>query len=295
MKNIKINGFNNLKLNVYLYDQVNNPKASVLVIHGMQEHGGRYDNFAKFLQKHGYVVLVSDLRGHGLSAPSSEYFGKGETNDIFSEIVEDQKILAKYLEDNYSCPLFVFGHSFGSFITQRLIQVYSGIKKAVICGTTNGNSSLIGLGKTLSSILMKFGKKDDRNSLVQKMSLNAYGKGFKDGNWLSRNDNIWQDYKKDSLCGNPFPLSFYFSMLTNLNKLNKTIKNVNKNTDIFFIVGSKDPVSSGAKHVKSLHKLYCKKGLKATIKIYDDARHELLNETNKNEVFTDVLSFYNKK
>lgn len=291
MKNITINGFNNLELNTYLFDEVQNPKASILIIHGMQEHGGRYLNFANFLQKNGFIVLVSDLRGHGLTAKSKDDFGKGN-KDIFSEIVEDQKILAKYLEDKFSCPLYVFGHSYGSFITQKLLQVYPSIQKAIICGTTNGDSGIIDLGRFLSNILMKFGKQDNRESLVQKMSLNSYGKGFEDGNWLTRDSNVWEEYKKDELCGNPFPLSFYNSMLNNLHLLNKNISHINKETDILFIVGSKDPVSSGAKHVISLHKLYVKKGLNASIKIYDDCRHELLNEINKEEVYNDILDFY---
>lgn len=292
MKNIKINGFNNLELNAYLYDEVQKPKASILIIHGMQEHAGRYLNFANFLQKNGFIVLVSDLRGHGLTAKTKDDFGKAIKDDIFSEIVEDQKILAKYLEDKYSCPLYVFGHSFGSFITQKLLQVYPSIQKAIICGTTNGDSGIIGLGSLISNISIKFGKKDNRNSLVQKMSLNSYGKGFEDGNWLTRDTNVWEEYKKDELCGKPFPLSFYNSMLNNLNKLNKNVSHINKDTNIFFIVGSKDPVSSGGKHVISLYNLYNKKGLSASIKVYDDCRHELLNETNKEEVYNDILEFY---
>lgn len=295
MKNIKIIGFNNLPLNVYLYDNVKKPKGSVLVVHGMQEHAARYNDFATFLQSKGYVVLCSDLRGHGLTAKTMDDFGKGEGDDIFSEIIEDQKILASYLEQNYKCPLYIFGHSYGSFITQKMIQVYPSIKKAIICGTTNGDSGIIDLGRFLSKILVSLGKKDKRANLVQDMSLKSYGKGFKDGNWLTRDENIWNAYSNDPLCGNAFPLSFFNSMLQNLHLLNKNLTSVDKSKPIFFIVGSDDPVGGKAKHVISLHKLYVKNGLNASIKVYKDCRHELLNEINKDEIYNDILNFYEDK
>ncbi len=293
MKNITIEGFNNLPLNIYLYANAKKPKASILIVHGMQEHGARYDHFAKFLEKNGFVVLVSDLRGHGLTANTPEEFGTGESDDIFSEIIEDQKILAKYLEDNYKCPLYVFGHSYGSFITQKMIQVCPSIKKAVICGTTNGDSGIIDLGRFLANILVKLGKKDKRANLVQNMSLKSYGKGFEDENWLTRDYKVWEEYKNDKLCGNAFPLSFFHSMLNNLHLLNKGISKIDKEKPILFICGSKDPVGSNGKHVKTLHQLYVKNGLNSSLKIYPDCRHELLNEINKEEVYADILNFYN--
>lgn len=295
MENIKIDGYKNLPLNVYLYNNVKKPKASILVIHGMQEHGARYNDFATFLESKGYVVLVSDLRGHGITARSADELGRGESDDIFNEIIEDQKILADYLKKNNKAPLYVFGHSFGSFITQRFIQVYPSVDKAIICGTTNGDSAIINLGKTLASALVKFGKKDNRANLVQDMSLKSYGKGFEDGNWLTRDSEVWEEYKRDSLCGNAFPLSFFHSMLSNLSHLNKHVDAVDKNKPILFICGEKDPVGGNAKHVKSLYDFYIKKGLNAHIKIYPECRHELLNEINKSEVYNDILNFYNNE
>ena len=147
MKNLTIKGYGELPLNVFLYDKVKKPKASILIFHGMQEHGARYDEFAKFLESNNFVVLVSDLRGHGKTATSPENYGKGVGDDIFAEIIEDQKILAEYLTKNYNCPLYVFGHSYGSFVCQKMIQVCSQIEKAVICGTTNGDALIIDLGQ----------------------------------------------------------------------------------------------------------------------------------------------------
>lgn len=293
MKNIKINGYNNLPLNVYLFDEVKNPRASIIVIHGMQEHAKRYFDFAEFLQKNGFVVLLSDLRGHGFTATSKEDFGKGQGDDIFAEIIEDQKILCAYLENQYNLPLYLFGHSFGSFVSQKLIQVYPNIKKAVICGTTNGSNATIFFGKVLAGLLMGIGQKNNHNSLVQKVSLDSYGKKFEDKNWLTRDTKVWEEYKKDELCGVPFPLSFYYSMLKNLNKINRGIKKLDKNKPIMFICGSDDPVGGYSKQVTRLYKKYKKKGLNASLKIYPQARHELINEINKEEVYNDILNFYN--
>lgn len=293
MKNIKINGYNNLPLNVYLFDEVKNPRASIIVVHGMQEHAKRYFDFAEFLQKNGFVVLLSDLRGHGFTATSKEDFGKGQGDDIFAEIIEDQKILCEYLKNQYNLPLYLFGHSFGSFVAQKLIQVYPNIKKAVICGTTNGSSAKIFFGKVLAGFLMGIGQKNNHNSLVQKVSLDSYGKKFEDKNWLTRDTKVWEEYKKDELCGVSFPLDFYYSMLKNLNKVNRGIKKLDKNKPIMFICGSDDPVGEYSKQVTRLYKKYKKKGLNASLKIYPQARHELINEINKEEVYNDILNFYN--
>ena len=292
MENIKINGYNDLQLNCYLY-QAQNAKAVVQIIHGMQEHALRYDDFAKFLVSKGYSVLVSDLRGHGLTAKSPEYFGVGE-KDIFAETVEDQIIINEYLKEQFNLPIYVFGHSYGSFITQKLTQKLPRVKKFVICGTANGSNPLYSFGGGLTNFLCLFGIKNKKARLVENMSINSYGKKFENGNWLSRDPEVWKKYRQDQFCGQSFPFSFYQSMFKNLTKLNKGIKYISKDTQILLIVGDKDPVGANAKQVIQLHNIYKKKGVNSTLKVYKDARHELLNELNKNEVYNDVIDFLEK-
>lgn len=290
MKNIKIKSFDELELNAYLYE-AKEPKAIIQIVHGMQEHGKRYDYTCKELNKHGFTCLVSDLRGHGKTAKSIEDLGKNE-EDIFASTVRDQEIISRYLKNKYpDLPLYIFGHSYGSFITQKYIQVCNIAKKAIICGTTNGDNVLMKFGRIIAWFTKLKNGKHGKATLIEKMSLNSYGKGFKNNNWLSRDEAVWDEYCKDEYCGTPFPVSFYASLFANMGKLNKGIKDIPKDTKIFLIYGSADPVGSQGKEIKKLYKKYQKANLDATIKVYENGRHEILNETNKNEVLSDIVGF----
>ena len=167
------------------------------------------------------------------------------------------------------------------------------IKKAILCGTSYGNNFSYVSGKIVAGILKVFGQNKKRATLIENMSLKAWGKGFENGNWLSRDNAVLEKYNADPLCGGSFPISFYRSLFNNMTRVNKGIKHINKNIKILLIVGDKDPVSSGGKLVKKLYKKYIQNGLTATIKLYPGARHELINETNKEYVYKDIIDFYN--
>lgn len=292
MENIVIKGYNDLSLNCYLFE-AKNPKAVVQIVHGMQEHALRYVDFCEFLVYNNYTVLVSDLRGHGKTAQSKDLLGFGE-GDIFAETVEDQILINKFLKEKYGLPVYVFGHSYGSFITQRLAQGLTDSNKFVICGSSNGDDILFDLAKIVADISVFLGRKNEKAKFVESLSIKSYGKKFEEGNWLSRDKEVWEKYNEDEYCGGSFPVSFYQSMFKNLNKLNKGIEDISSVSKLFLIVGDKDPVGANAKQVKKLHELYLKKGVNATLKVYEDCRHELLNELNKKEVYQDVLDFLNE-
>lgn len=294
MKNIQIKGYHDLELNCYLFEPEKKAKAVVQIIHGMQEHAGRYKDFAQFLCNNGYIVLASDLRGHGHSLVYKDKQGYAE-KDIFNEIIEDQTIISRYLKEKYNLPIYVFGHSFGSFITQRLMQVCDIADKYVVCGTSNGGKFLYKMAKALSGILVFFGQKDKQATTLEKMSFKSYAGKFENGNWLTRDEEIFKKYQADEFCGVPFPVSFYRSLFTNLVKLNKEISKIPEDKRIFLIAGDKDMVGANGKDVSSLYKLYLKKGKNVKIKLYKDARHELINETNRDEVYQDILNFYDEK
>ncbi len=292
MKEIRVQGFHELPLYTVVFDEVKNPKAVVLIVHGMQEHCRRYDDFAKFLNTHGFIVVASDLRGHGKTMKDSNDYGKGE-KDIFQECVNDQIALISFINENWKLPVYIFGHSFGSFLTQSIVQRSPQIKKAVLCGTTNGSCTLFKLGNCLLTLLAPFNKKDKRGGLAETLCIKSFGKNFENGNWLSRNEKVFDKYLKDEFCGGSFPFSFYRSMIKNMTKVNSGIGKIG-HKKLFLIAGSCDPVGQNSKQVQKLCKLYLKNNVDAQIKIYDGARHELLNETNKKEVYKDILNFFEK-
>ncbi len=289
-KQIAILGFHDLPLCTYLFEDVKNPKAVVLVIHGMQEHCLRYRPFAEFLNSHGYIVILSDLRGHGRTMQSPDDYGRGE-KDIFAESVQDQLRLIDFANAKYSLPIYVFGHSYGSMLTQKLVQLTPHIQKAVICGTANGSNFLFTLGSPLVSALRPFNSKDKRGGLAEKLCIKSYGKGFERGNWLTRDEAVFDKYLADDLCGGSFPFSFYHSLVKNMHKINSGIDKIG-DKKLFLIAGDKDPVGEQGKQVQKLHKIYLKNNIDSKLKLYPDARHELLNELNKEEVYEDILNFF---
>lgn len=293
MKHLLINGFHNLPLYCTIYSKVESPKAVILIIHGMQEHSGRYKKFAEMLNQNGYIVVTSDSRGHGKTMKSTADYGKGE-KDIYLESVNDQLQIIEYIKAHIlNLPIYLFGHSYGSMISQKLLQVSKDISKIVLCGTTCGTNASFIAGKLLANVLSFFGQSNKSASAIEKMSLKKWGKSFENQNWLSRDDKVFAEYNCDVLCGGSFPISFYKSLFSNMTKVNKNIKTIEPNKKILLIVGSEDPVGNKSKLVTKLYKKYKKANVDAQLIVYDGARHELINEINKSQVYNDILNFYN--
>ena len=285
-----VEGFHNLPIYTMIYDKVISPKAVVLIIHGMQEHCQRYDSFAKFLNTNGYIVVTSDLRGHGRTMKDKSEYGHGE-KDIFSECVKDQLCILQQIRGTWNLPIYLFGHSFGSFVSQSLIQQTNEIEKVVLCGSTNGGCAIFKMGSALLSLMKPFQKNDKRGGLAEKLCVKNFGKKFERGNWLSRDEAVFDKYQADEFCGGSFPFSFYYSMIKNMTKVNRGINKIGAKK-LLLIAGTNDPVSQNSKQVKKLHKLLLKSNVDAKIKLYENARHELINEINREEVYKDVLNFF---
>lgn len=294
MKNFYVTGYNGLQLYCTEYANVQNPKAVVLVIHGMREHSGRYVEFAKTLNKAGFIVITSDSRGHGKTMKDKSEFGFGE-KDIYAESVQDQLNIIEHIKQTYpTMPIYLFGHSYGSMLSQKILQVSPDLQKIILCGTNYGNNISYASGKIVSNIFKFFGQDKKPAKFFENISLDGWGKKFEHSNWLSRDNEVFFKYKEDPFCNGSFPISFYRSLFTNMTRVNKGIKDIDKNKKILLIVGSKDPVSNGGKLVEKLHKTYQKHGINSKLIIYPDARHELINETNKKEVYKDILEFVNE-
>lgn len=287
---LDIEGYHHLKLYSYVYDKIKNPKAVVLIVHGMMEHAFRYDNFARFLNDNGYYVIANDLRGHGHTAVDKK-FGMGE-KDIFQETVQDEIVMLEKIKDAYNLPVYLFGHSYGSMISQAIIQNTDIVEKCVLCGTANGSSGIMKMGGSFTKFLSLFKGDTAKAGVVENMCIKNYGKKFENGNWLTRDENVFKAYQEDEFCGGTFPFGFYKSMLTNMKKINAGINKIG-NKKIFLIAGEKDPVGSCGKQVVALNKRYLSNNIDSRVKIYPECRHELINELNKEEVYNDILDFYN--
>lgn len=296
LKEYKMLGYKGRELTVY-ESEVVGAKNIVVLIHGMQEHAKRYEWFSGELEYNGIAFFAADLRGHGKNITLKPGLDDG---NIFANIVEDYLIFIENLKKKYvGAKIILMGHSFGSFVAQRFVRDFQDkVDKIILCGSNFMNNFLMKAAGVVASInkLLTGRKKDAK--LLESLSIRSYGKGYPDGNWLTRDENIWAEYKKDPLCGQVFPVAFYHSMSKEVVKNYKGLKRWNnlaeKKVPIFIIAGDDDPVGEKGKGVTRLYEEYDKNDLIVDIKLYDGARHELLNELNKKEVVQDILNFIRK-
>ena len=279
-------------------------KGAVQIAHGMAETSLRYERFAKLLTENGYVVYANDHRGHGKTAGSLENLGYLAEEDGFELLVRDMHQLTVMIKETYpELPVFLFGHSMGSFASQRYMMYYSKELAGVILSGSNGSQNIrnkIGLLVAKSEV-----KKRGRKAKSQKMnrlSFGNYNRAFKPNrteyDWLSGDIEEVDKYIDDPYCGGVFTGGFFYDFLQVLIEIGKgkNIDLVSKNLPIFIFSGDKDPVGNFGKGLKRLYHTYKKHGIKdVTLKLYPEGRHEMLNEINKVEVMKDVLHWINLK
>ena len=279
-------------------------KAVVIITHGMAEHAQRYDDFANFLNQNGFVVYAHDQRGHGKTAGSIDNLGFFAEENGWQKVADDLGELVKLAKaENPNLPVFLLGHSMGSFIIRTYIIENSDKVDGVILSGTAGSAGLLGkIGLLITNIIMMFNPKNTPSPLLDKLSFGDFNKPFKPNrtkfDWLSRDEKQVDKYVEDPYCGTVFSVGFFNDMMKGLELVNKkeTANKVRKDLPIYLFSGSKDPVSKNGKQVKDVFEMYKNANISdVSMKLYEDARHEMLNETNNKEVYNDVLEWLNSK
>lgn len=305
MKTEKFKSFDGTVLQCYLWDDVKNIKGVVQISHGMAEHARRYDNFAQFLNKNGYIVFADDHRAHGMT--STKQSKKGilgyHKGDIYFDTVQDEVTITKYLKDKYQRPVVYLGHSYGSMVGQRYLQEDQERAGALLSGSACMKGGLLNVGASLSKIMYKLKGGESVGTLMDKMSFGSYNKPFKKEKekggfgWLSRDTEQVKKYLFDEQCGYVMSNAFYKFFLNGLKESYKeeNLKKIDLDKPIAIFSGSMDPVGGQGKLVTKLYEQYKNLGVKnVTIKLYEDARHEILNEINNQEVYADFLAKINE-
>lgn len=277
-------------------------KGAVQIIHGMVEHGKRYERFAKELTDRGYVVYADDHRGHGKTASSREELGHLDEKG-WDNIVMDQYELSLLIKkENDDVPLFIFGHSMGSFITRDYISRQGTLLRgAVICGTGYTPGLILNLGIFLSKTEIKRYGPRHRSDLINKLAFSSNNKKFEPAktefDWLSRDDEEVNKYIQDDLCGGICTAGFYNNLFRGLKKIQavNSVANIPKELPLLIISGEADPVGSYGGAAEKIYEVYKKAGIKVLErKIYKDCRHELLNELNRDEIIEDVIKWFDR-
>ena len=284
----------------YLWDDVVNPKGVIQIIHGMAEHAKRYEDFAKKLNQAGYIVFADDHRAHGKTSKNN-VLGTYIGNDIFFDTVNDEIYFAKSLRKMYpNLPLIIFGHSYGSFLTQALITRYQDYDKIILSGSALMKGRIDILFGQIIAWFTCFRKSADAPAkAIIKASFGKYQKQVKTGSWITSDKAEADKYFADPYCGFPLSAGFYRSFFNAFGQYydQQYASKININKPIFIISGQDDPVGSMGKSVVKLCKYYSKLGiLNVSLKLYPNARHELLSEPLvRDQVFRDIITFIENK
>lgn len=276
------------------------PRANVLIITGMEEHALRYTEFAEFLNEADFNVYSVDYFGQGENVVKGGHELGVVPNHGFEKFVTALGRVAENLAKD-KLPLYVLGHSMGSFLAQRFVQRFPLLaKKAVIVGS-NGPSILFAMGKAIACLTVCERNRDKVSKLLASMAIGAYAKAIKNPrtpvDWLSYNEANVNKYIASPLDGKPSSKGFYLELLRGTSNLykKKHYIDVPRDLPILIIAGAEDPVGANGKGVLKLGKFYEKLGFKNTeLKIYPNMRHEILNENDRKLVYADVLSFLMK-
>jgi len=271
------------------------PRAAILIAHGLGEHGGRYARVAQTLVAAGYLVTAHDHRGHGPTCPAADlgYFGD---SDGWRLCLDDLHAVAEHIRAAHpSLPLIFMGHSMGSFMGQTYIAEHSDtLTGAVLSGSAGPPPAILPLGRLVIAFeRWRLGKRG-KSPLIQQLLFGAQNDHFKPArtahDWLSRDPLEVDKYIADPLCGFPNTTQIAADLTGALSTLASPAQaaRIRKDMPIYIFSGARDPVGA------TLDKLiagYRAAGLAVTAKIYPDGRHEMLNETNRDEVTADLIAW----
>ncbi|MGI6713967.1 MAG: alpha/beta fold hydrolase [Bacilli bacterium] len=280
---------------------IEKPIANIVIVTGMEEHSGRYAHFAEFLNQQGYSVFSLDYYGQGMNVEVGGHKLGCVPESAFRKFVYTIDELVQKLWVS-SVPVYLIGHSMGSFILQDYAQRFGNhVDKIVLVGT-NGPMFAVKLGYFLARLTVWKKHYDRPSKLLSNLVFGAYQKSIKDRknihDWLSYNEENVHAYSEDPLCGAGSSKGFYREFFKGLNRLyrKKFLAKINPDLPILITAGQEDPVGRHGKGIEALVKIYEKFGLRhVEHKLYPKMRHEVLNENGKEEVYNDILAFLKKE
>lgn len=274
-------------------------RAIVQIVHGIAEHAQRYDDFASYLNTLGILVVAEDHMGHGKSVNHGGirgYFHGG----WFAAAADTHSLTEKTMGEYPGVPYVIFGHSMGSFLTRTVLCKYpqTRLTAAVICGTGWQPRGILPAAKALCDAVCRSVGETNPSQKLDGLVFGAYNRRVDapktKHDWLSRDDAQVRAYAEDPLCGFTASCGLLRDMMVGLGYIEnpRNLAQMKKSLPVFFICGGDDPVGSYSKGVLQAARAFTKAGMQdVSIKVYPEARHELLNEVNRQEVYSDVAAW----
>ena len=274
------------------------PKAVVQVLHGMAEYGSRYARLAKALAAAGYTTYAHDHRGHGKSISDASPPGHMADHDSWNRIVEDAHGVNREIARRHpALPIIVLGHSMGSFVLQQLLFEHPSDMVAAALSASNGKPPAIAaVGKLVARFERARVGRRHPSPIIQRLTFGGYNRAFAPArtefDWLSRDPDEVDAYIADPLMGFAVSTQTWLDMLNALDRIAdpRNVAKVPEELPLYLFAGDRDPVGDNGKGMKRLRDAYKRAGIAdVRLKLYPEGRHEMLNETNRQEVIGDFI------
>jgi len=290
-------------VNIHVYEWLPDPGSPIRGIlqisHGMCETAARYAHFAETLTQAGYAVYANDHRGHGKTAGKVDLLGDAGENGFYWMRRNLIQLAGIATDKHEGIPIFLFSHSMGSFLVQKLMceedsDVYAGF----ILSGTNGPRAMLSFGENLAKILTKVQGERHRSVLLNSVVFSSYNHSFSPVrtafDWLSSNPDEVDQYISDPFCGAICTTRFFrdfFGLLREIHRPESLCK-LSIDKPIYLLSGDKDPVGMSGKGVLQLVEIYRQQGVKdLEYHLYPNGRHEMLHEVNRDQVAADILDW----
>ncbi|GEQ86977.1 alpha/beta hydrolase [Patiriisocius marinistellae] len=283
-------------------DSAISQRGIIQIAHGIGEHAGRYDTIAHRLQKEGFTVYANDHRAHGKTAEVKRLFGYYDGGDYFKDVVEDMHSLSQLMrEENPNKKFILFGHSMGSLLSRKYVLKFGNeIDALILSGTANFIKGLGHFGLAATKAVVAIRGRERGNETLRTLFFDEFNKKFKPNrtklDWISSDENAVDIFEADPYRIENFSLGVFADIISNSRLLNKKeafIKTPD-NLPILIFSGDKDPVGEMGKGVTKVAEKYKNNGNEdLTFNLYEDGRHEMLNETNSKEVEEDIITWLN--
>lgn len=280
------------------------PRACVQIVHGLSEHGGRYARFATALNRAGFAVYAQDLPGHGRTARAPDELGHfGDRYGWRFTLQSIRAVQVEMRERHPGLPIVLFGHSMGALLGQDYVVHHGRDLNACVLSSTTGNMGLMrAVGLALMRVEIAWAGPRHRSRLAEELSFKTFNRRFKPTrtafDWLSRDADEVDRYVGDPHCGFRASTGLWAELLVAGARLREPARlaRIPHALPILLVSGTADPTTSGEKGPTSLERAYFAAGLSdITLKLYPDARHELLNDTCREQVTADVVEWLNHR
>jgi len=272
------------------------PRAAVQIAHGLTEHSGRYARLARALNEAGYAGYANDHRGHGPKTPPADlghFADKGGWDKVVGDLWTFNRLIAA---EQPGAPIIFLGHSLGSFLGRGFITKHSDALAGVALSGSSGRPPMIAtLGRLIARAeRLRLGRRGKSDPILQ-MWFGDFNKPFKPArtafDWLSRDEGEVDAYVADPFCGFPFTTQLAIDVLDALPHVTSpaSLAPIRKDLPIYVFSGERDPVGANIKGL--IADLKAAGFTRLTTRLYPGARHETLNETNRDEVTRDLIAW----